>query len=84
MVVLVCEYSYPTSIPSDIEWYSTSENVQVTCSYANPKIGSNDLVDLDFTMVSDVQISAANLYFALCHNSYDGYPSGTEVFQYPS
>lgn len=78
------EGEYPTSIPSDIEWYSTSENVQVTCSYANPKIGSNDLVDLDFTMVSDVQISAANLYFALCHNSYDGYPSGTEVFQYPS
>ena len=75
--------NYPKAIPKNIKWNKTSHQITAVCSYRNPAlVYGNQVDDLDFSSIPGVLESPANLYFQLCHNSYDGYYLDAVKFGY--
>ncbi len=74
---------YPVGIPNNIVWDNSSDDAIVVCSFKNPTITWHDQITvLNFNEVASAWEMDANVYFAVCHNFYDGYAEGATKFYY--
>ena len=74
---------YPVGIPNNIAWDNSSDDAIVVCSFKNPTITWHDQTTvLNFNEVASAWEMDANVYFAVCHNFYDGYAEGATKFYY--